>query len=233
MRARGSAACAVEHALRTLSVPGLTGCMCMQTLPTSTRAAGPYIETGFCALFCRHRRLLIGSIMHSGETCAYGISLLTGLMQSTRRIISYCWYDIGPCRFKPYLNRNWLPHIPAAFSDVGAWLRNIKFPLPPFHKWCHVASCQVVNALDFCEGAGTAVGEPPGVLFARSVSEHCERPCRRFIRWKVPCRLAAAASARLWRAMLCGTRTPMCKQRAHTRRGSSTARTNIAHAQWR
>lgn len=135
--------------------------------------------TGFFGLFCRHRFILLGCHMFSGERRAYLIGLLWTLVIVHRCVVLNGLYDIGPCQFRPTLQA-FLRNAPN--PDLGLTrdvvdllkecLSETNWPLLPFHFYCHRAVCQAVH--DAYLMAGTALQHGEGTemkwsLFGRLV----------------------------------------------------------------
>lgn len=137
-----------------------------ETSKTSER----YNRTGMFATFCPHGFVLCGCHMHEGERYAYAAMCLYLIVKETKGPIDFCWYDIGPCKFRLY----WVRFVDSLPSDMATeeekgWMRAIRFPLCTFHRYMHVAICQRAYAaeLPIFKGAGTGVGEPPEQFWAK------------------------------------------------------------------
>ena len=154
--------------------------------------------TGNFAAFCRHHFYIVGASMSVGERYAFGCMILYLVTAQNQCNIDFCWYDIGPCKFKarrqsvisikricvaltlsgstyqanyssPFAQayfEKWIEECKWLSPEEKKLLRGIKFPLPPFHQYCHEASCQCAHAPHLYEGAGTAAGEPPEAFWA-------------------------------------------------------------------
>lgn len=134
---------------------------------------------GFFGLLCRHRVLLLGCHMYSGERRSYLIALLWVLLTVHACTIGNILYDIGPCQFHPTLDA--FLRLPPS-DDIGltesviallkCCLLGSNFPLLPFHFYCHRALCQAL--FDAFQMKGTALQHGEGTemkwsLFGRLV----------------------------------------------------------------
>ena len=66
---------------------------------TSGRSAKVNIS-GIFGAFCRHGFFLAGASMACGERYAFGCLVLYLITAQNGTKIDFCWYDIGPCKFK-------------------------------------------------------------------------------------------------------------------------------------
>lgn len=121
---------------------------------------------GFFGMFCRHRVLLLGCHMFSGERRAYLIGLLWVFLTIHKVVITNIEYDIGACQWMPGLllfltiagNVNdVLPE--EAMALLRACLSDSQSPLMAFHFYCHRVLCQLKNDAWLMPGTAVQHGE--------------------------------------------------------------------------
>ena len=121
------------------------------------RVSKVYDITGIMGLFCRHGYCGVALNMFTGERYAYALQMLFKICIEQHIVVLFLWYDIN-CRFKSRWPK-WLRKLEDMKQhriEPAVW--NMKFPLPPFHKYAHSARCQQENSASKFEG----VGRPPG-----------------------------------------------------------------------
>lgn len=110
---------------------------------------------GFFGMFCRHRVLINGCHMFSGERQAYLIALLWVFVSIHSVVVLNLEYDIGPCQWLPAFR---LFCALAADEYMGAAVKELlngclggmQGPLMRFHFHCHRALCQVTHDGELC-----------------------------------------------------------------------------------
>ena len=119
-----------------------------------------YDITGILGLFCRHGYCGVALNMFTGERYAYALMTLYIICIQQGIELEFLWYDIN-CRFKTRWPK-WLHKLREVGFEILPALWGMRFPLPPFHKYAHSASCQEQNNSNNMKGAG----RPPGMLVA-------------------------------------------------------------------
>lgn len=134
--------------------------------PASGGAKKSLFDTfGFFGMFCRHRILLLGCNMFSGERRAYLTCLLWVFLSIHKLIIDNIEYDIGPCQWLPWFVLFLLlegdKDVPDAVKQLlRACLSEVQAPLMRFHFYCHRVLCQAT--FDGWLMPGTAVQHGEG-----------------------------------------------------------------------
>ncbi len=135
---------------------------------STSRGSVRFKRTGVFGMFCPHGVCLLMLHMDVGERYAYAAACLYVAVKEKQGPVDFCWYDIGPCKFRWWWER-FVDELPPEYAteEEKAWMRACQFPLCTFHCHMHISECQRDWAAEKFEGAGTGTGEPPEQFWAQ------------------------------------------------------------------
>lgn len=165
----GSAAGAAASAAGPPATPAVLASGCGNFLaadapPTGGSSSRLFDTFGFFGVFCRHRVLLIGCHMFSGERHAYLTALLWVFLSIHSVMITNIEYDIASCIWLPGLVVLLaLPPDEHLLETAKALLRHClekaQSPLMRFHFYCHRVRCQIIHDGWLMKGTAVQHGE--------------------------------------------------------------------------